>query len=325
MGDPGAPFAGANQGAPFPSRILVITGPTAIGKTRVAAELARLVPLEIVSADSGQAYRYLNIGTAKPDPVAREAVPYHGLDVVLPTERWSAGRFAEEARRWIADIAARGRLPVVVGGTGFWLRALFEGLFVEPALDPVRRRRLREALERLGGDAVARWAARLDPGFAGGGSQRATRVVELALLAGRPLSELQRAAPPAPPPRWLAPWYAVLRLPRPELARRIGARTEAMLAAGLVDEVRRLLAANVPADAPGFELVGYREVVEHLAHRLEEGRLAEAIAASTRHYAKRQETWLRHQLRGPVEWFDAAAEPGALAQGVLARYRAAAS
>ena len=324
-GPPGPAAAPPAAPGDRPARVLVVTGPTGIGKTRVAAELARLAPVEIVSADSGQAYRYLNIGTAKPDLAEREAVPYHGLDVVLPTERWSAGRFAVEARGWIAGIAARGRLPVVVGGTGFWLRALFEGLFVEPALDPVRRRPLRAALEPLGAEGLARWAARLDPGYRGGGAQRASRAVEMALLAGRPLSELQRAAPPPPPPDGLAPWFAVLRLPRPELARRIGARTEAMLASGLVDEVQRLIAAGVPADAPGFELVGYREVVAHLAAALDGARLAEVIAASTRQYAKRQETWLRHQLQGPVAWFDAGEEPGVLAKDVLARYRAATS
>jgi len=304
-------------------RILVITGPTGVGKSRVAFELAKLVPVEVVSADSGQAYRHLDIGTAKPGRAEREAVPYHGLDLVEPTERYSAGRFARDARGWIADIASRGRMPVVVGGTGFYLRALFEGLFVEPPLDPERRERLRAALGRLGAHGLGRWAARLDPGFKGGGAQRAARAVEVALLAGRPLSELQRARP-APVPG-VTPWYAVLRLPRPQLAERIAERTRAMLAAGLVDEVRRVLASNVPQDAPGFEALGYREVVAFMYGATDEAGLAQAIATATRHYAKRQETWLRHQLRGPVAWFDAAEEPGALARQMLARYRAATS
>lgn len=306
---------------PAPAPILVITGPTGIGKSKVAAALARLAPIEIVSADSGQVYRYLDIGTAKPGPAEREAVPHHGLDLVQPTERYSAGRFARDARGWIADIAARGRMPVVVGGTGFYLRALFEGLFAEPPLDPERRERLRSALSPLGAEGLARWAARLDPGFRGGGAQRAARAIEVALLAGRRLSELQRTAP-APAPG-VTPWYAVLRLPRPQLAERIAERTRAMLAAGLVDEVRRVLASNVPQDAPGFEALGYREVVAFMYGATDVAGLAEAIATATRHYAKRQETWLRHQLRGPVAWFDAAEEPGALARQMLARYRAA--
>jgi len=302
-------------------RILVITGPTGVGKSRVAFELAKLVPIEVVSADSGQAYRHLNIGTAKPTPEERAALPHHGLDLVLPTERYSAGRFAREAMEWIHAIVDRGRTPVVVGGTGFYLRALFEGLFVEPPLDPARRERLRAALGALGAGALGQWAARLDPGFKGGGAQRAARAVEVALLAGRPLSELQRARPA--PAAGVMPWYAVLHLPRNDLAERIAERTQRMLAAGLVDEVRRLLAAEVPKDAPGLETVGYREVVMFLDGALGEAALADAISASTRQYAKRQETWLRHQLRGPVAWFDAAEPPGALARQMLAHYRAA--
>jgi tRNA dimethylallyltransferase len=304
--------------------VLVIAGSTGVGKTRVATALAGLAPVEIVTADSRQLYRGLDIGTAKPSAAERAAAPYHGLDLIGPGERYSAGRFAAEARGWIAGITSRGRLPLVVGGTGFYLRALFEGLFAEPPLDPGRRRTLGAALRRLDRATLARWAARLDPAFRarGGGAQRAARAVEVALLAGRPLSAWQRAAPPAP--SGLEPWYAVLTLPRPVLAARIAARARAMLEAGLVEEVRRLLAAGVPRDAPGLSGVGYREVVAHLDGALAAEGLAAAIAAATRRYAKRQETWLRHQLQRPVVWLDAAAGPDAVAREVLARYRAAA-
>jgi len=298
-----------------------VTGATGVGKTQVATALARVAVVEIVSADSRQLYRGLDVGTAKPTAAERAAAAYHGLDLIPPTERYSAGRFAAEARGWIAGIAARGREAVVVGGTGFYLKALFEGLFTEPPLDAGRRRRLGPVLRRLGPAALERWAARLDPGFRGGGAQRAARAVEVALLAGRPLSEWQRAAPARP--SGLAPWYAVLTLRRPALAARIAERTRAMLEAGLVAEVRALLAAGVPRDAPGLSGVGYREVVAHLDGALAAERLAPAIAAATRRYAKRQETWLRHQLHGSVVWLDAAAAPDALARDVLARYRAA--
>lgn len=305
------------------SRVLVLTGPTGVGKTRVAVALGRLAPIEVVSADSRQLYRYLNIGTAKPTPEERAAVPHHGLDLVPPTERYSAGRFAAKARPWIAEIGARGNMPVVVGGTGLYLRALFDGLFAEPPLDPERRERLRAALARLGRAGLERWAARLDSGFeaAGAPGQRAARAVEMALLTGRPLSEWRRAAPP--PPSGLEPWYAVLALPRGALAERIAARARAMVAAGLVDEVRRLLAAGVPRGAPGLDAVGYREAVAVVEGRLPEGALADAIAAATRRYARRQETWLRHQLRAPAAQFDAADSPEALARAVLSGYRAA--
>jgi tRNA dimethylallyltransferase len=300
---------------------LVIPGATGTGKTRVATALAALADLEIVSADSRQVVRGLDIGTAKPTASERAAAPYHGLDLVAPAERYSAGRFAGDAARWIREIWSRGRMPVVVGGTGFYLRALFEGLFEEPPLDPERRRRLGAALAALPRAALSRWAARLDRAFRGGGAQRAARAVEVALLSGRPLSELQSRPAKG---SGLAPLYAVLTLPRDVLAARIVERTRAMLEAGLVAEVRRLRAAGVPADAPGLSAVGYREVVAHLSGELTEGKLAGAIAAATRRYAKRQETWFRHQLRGSVATLDAAAAPEVVAREVLARYRAAA-
>jgi tRNA dimethylallyltransferase len=301
-----------------------MAGSTGVGKTRVATAVARLAAVEIVSADSRQLYLGLDVGTAKPSAAERAAAPYHGLDLVPPTERYSAGRFAAEARGWIAGIVARGRLPLVVGGTGFYLKALFEGLFAEPPLDAARRAELGAALRRLDRAALGRWAERLDPAFrrGSGGAQRAARAVEVALLAGRPLSEWQRAAPARP--SGLEPWYVVLTLPRPALAARIAARTRGMLEAGLVEEVRRLLAAGVPRDAPGLSGVGYREVIAHLDGALAADCLAPRIAAATRRYAKRQETWLRHQLRGPVLWLDASPEPDVLAREVLARYRAAA-
>jgi tRNA dimethylallyltransferase len=305
--------------------VLVLAGATGVGKTRVVTALTRLASIEIVSADSRQLYRRLDIGTAKPSAAERAAAPYHGLDLIEPTERFSAGRFAAQACGWIAGIAARGRVPVVVGGTGFYLRALFEGLFAEPPFDAARRRRLAAALAELGRGELERWARRLDASFRPGGRQRAGRAVEVALLAGRPLSALQRAGPAAAGTPELSPWYAVLELPRAALAARIGERTRAMLAAGLVEEVRRALAAGVPPDAPGLSGVGYREVVAHLGGALAAADLAAAISAATRRYAKRQETWFRHQLRGPVTRLDASAAPDALAREVLSRYRAAPS
>jgi tRNA dimethylallyltransferase len=301
----------------------VLVGPTGVGKTRLAATIARLTPVEIVSADSRQVYRMLDIGTAKPGPEERAAATYHGLDLADPRERYSAGRFARDAAEWIAGIVVRGRIPLVVGGTGFYLRALFDGLFEEPPLGPERRERLRVALRRHGPDELERWARRLDPLFRGGGPQRAARAIEVALLAGKPLSALQRAAAGTAPAQ--RAWYAWLSVPRDVLAERIAARTRTMLRAGLVDEVRRTLAAGVPPEAPGLSGVGYREVVAHLAGRLPAEELPAAIAAATRRYAKRQETWFRHQLNGPVAVLDGTREPDALAEQVLGGYRVALS
>ncbi len=297
----------------------MLVGPTAVGKTAVATALARLTPIEIISADSRQIYRGLDIGTAKPSPDERAAVPCHLLDVVPPTERYSAGRFARDAAEAVGAIRGRGRLPVVVGGTGFYVRALVRGLFEEPPLEPARRIALREALAALHAATLARWAERLDRGFGGGGRQRAARAIEIALLTGRPLSVLQHATPPPA----VEAWYARLTLAREELAGRIRARVDAMLAAGLVDEVRRVLAAGVPREAPGLSAVGYAEVLAYLDGLLPEPRLAEAIAAATRRYAKRQDTWFRHQVTGPAATFDALQPAPVLAQAVLAGYRAA--
>jgi tRNA dimethylallyltransferase len=299
--------------------IPVLVGPTGIGKTAVASALAALAPIEIISADSRQIYRGLDIGTAKPSREERAAAPYHGLDLLEPTERYSAGRFARDVPGWIAGIADRGRLPVVVGGTGFYLRALFDGLFAEPAMDPDRRERLRPVIAALPPVEQTRWATRLDAGFAGGGVQRAQRAIEVALLSGARLSAWQGEA--APPPT-VTPWYALMTLPREALIARIGSRVHAMLSRGLVDEVSRVLASGVPAEAPGLSGVGYAEVVEHLNGRLPAGELEAAITVATRRYAKRQATWFRHQLKGPVLVLDASLPPDALAQEFVSGYRA---
>jgi tRNA dimethylallyltransferase len=301
--------------------IPVLVGPTAVGKTALATALAATLPMEIISADSRQIYRGLDIGTAKPGPAERASAPYHGLDLIDPAERYSAGRFARDAGGWIAGAASRGRLPVVVGGTGFYLRALFDGLFEEPDFDPARRERLRAMLDGLAPGERGRWARRLDAGFAGGGAQRETRAIEVALLAGAPLSRLQRAAPGGPGPA--RAWYVLLALSREDLAQRITLRVGAMLDAGLVDEVRRALESGVPEDAPGLSGVGYPEVVDRVRGRRGAEGLPEAIATATRRYAKRQETWFRHQLTGPVMVLDGSRAPDALAQEVLTGYRAA--
>lgn len=289
----------------------VIVGPTAAGKTAVAVALARHWPLVVISADSRQVYRDLDIGTGKPTAPEREVVPHYGIDVVDPGETYSAGRFARDAARWLRDISRRA-MPVVVGGTGFYVRALADGLFREPPMDPERRKSLRRWARSARG--LGRWAVRLDPKYSGGGRQRAARTVEVALLTGRPLSWWQREAKAEGVMR---PWYVRLTLPRAVLHRRIEERVARMLETGLVDEVRVLLERGLHPEAPGLDGVGYREVLRHLAGELPKERLQEAIAAATRRYAKRQETWFRHQLIGhPVITLDATDEPEILARRI---------
>lgn len=292
------------------ARTPVIVGPTGIGKTAVALALAAHWPLEVVSSDSRQVYRRLDIGTAKPTAKERARVPHHGIDLIEPGTRYSAGRFARDAVEWLAEIRRRGRMPVVVGGTGLYVRALAEGLFTEPPVDPARRRALDAYTARLEPIDLVRWAGRLDPGYQGGGRQRAARAIEIALLTGHPLSWWQRSAQAQ---GVLEPWYIVLTAPRPVLQARIQRRAEDMVRRGLIEETAAVLSEGHAPHAPGLDGVGIREAVEYLHGKRARDTVAEAIAISTRQYAKRQETWFRHQLAGERITLDATRPPETLA------------
>ena len=296
------------------AKVPVLVGPTAVGKTAVGMALAAHWPVEIISADSRQVYRRLDIGTAKPTRKERARVPHHGLDLVDPGARYSAGHFARDAERWLADIRARGRMPLVVGGTGLYVRALSEGLFQEPPLDAARRRSLDAFTARLEPLELLRWASRLDPGFRGGGRQRAARAIEVALLTGRSLSYWQEAARAQGP---LDPWYIVLTVPRPVLHQRIARRATEMIQRGLIEEVASVLAEGHGPTAPGLDGVGIREAVDYLHGRRPRESVADAIALSTRQYAKRQQTWFRHQLGGAVLTLDATRPPERVAADIV--------
>jgi len=296
----------------------VIVGPTGVGKTAVAVALASLTRITVISADARQLYRGLDIGTAKPGPDILARVPHRGLDLLEPGERYSAGRFARDAAEWVAQSRADGRSPVVVGGTGLYIRALADGLFNEPVLDPERRERLREWSSDLEAGDLVRWAGRLDAGFPGGGRQRAARAIEVALLTGRALSWWQREARAS---GVLRPWYIHLTMPRDVLHRRLAVRVDQMLAAGLVDEVRRALDRGIAADAPGLDGIGYREVVAMLQGSLPEPLVRDAILAATRQYAKRQDTWFRNQLRESQVWtINATDAPALIAERIHERW-----
>ncbi len=271
----------------------VVCGPTAAGKSAVALWLAERHGAAIVSADSRQIYRGFDVGTAKPSPDERARVPHYGVDVLDPTARYSAAAWAEDVARWLAEIERAGRVPLVVGGTGFYLRALFGGLFEEPALDPARRTELAGVLGTLPVPDLRRWCRMLDPERAHLGRTQLLRAVEIALLTGHRLTDLHRER--ARPPRWCARYLLVD--PGPALRDRIEKRVDAMLAAGWLDEVRALM-RTVPADAPAWKATGYDALRAVVSRAETPARGRERVIVETRQYAKRQRTWFRHQLAG---------------------------
>jgi tRNA dimethylallyltransferase len=273
--------------------IPVVCGPTAAGKTRLALWLAERADVTIVSADSRQLYRRFDVGTAKPTRAERDAVPHVGIDVLEPTERASAAWWADGADAWIRDALAQGRIPVVVGGTGLYLRALFGALFEEPGLDESRRAALQRELSAYPTDTLRRWTRELDLPRAALGRTQLLRAIEIALLTGRRVSDLHRER--ERPARWSARYLVVD--PGPELATRIETRVHAMLRSGWREEVRRLM-ADVPEDAPAWNATGYRTIRLLERGELPERDAVQRVVVDTRQYAKRQRTWFRHQLTG---------------------------
>ncbi|HEY0972554.1 MAG TPA: tRNA (adenosine(37)-N6)-dimethylallyltransferase MiaA [Gemmatimonadales bacterium] len=273
-----------------------IVGPTAAGKSAIAMSLAGRHGAAIVSADSRQVYRGFDIGTAKPSADEQRRVPHYGVDVADPEERYSAARFADDARGWIDDAAARGLTPLVVGGTGFYVRALVEPLASAPelggALDPRRRAALGAFLDAMSFGELARWVATLDPARAHLGRTQLVRAIETALLTGRRLSDLHAASAPSPA---IEASYLVVDPGREVLARRIEDRVDAMLAAGWLDEVRRL-ASSVPPGAPAWTGTGYDALRRHVGGEITLDEARREVIVATRQYAKRQRTWFRHQL-----------------------------
>jgi tRNA dimethylallyltransferase len=300
-------------------RALAIVGPTASGKTAVGLEVARRLEAEVVSLDSRAVYRGMDIGTAKPTAEERGTVPHHALDLVEPDDRFSAGRFAAHVRPLLGEICGRGRLPLLVGGTGFFLRALTRPMFREPPLDAERREALARWLGRLGPEEASRWLAELDPEIAGrmgnaGGMQRRTRALEVALLSGRPLSWWQRHSAPHEEPLRVA--VAVLDVPHELLVARIEARLGEMVARGLLGEVARLR-ARYGDEAPGLNAHGYIEFIRHLRGERTLDEALEEVRRNTVAYTRRQRTWFRHQLGQPQRWFDAARPPAEVAEEIV--------
>ena len=288
--------------------VVAVVGPTASGKSALALALSRARKGEIVSCDSLQVYRGLDIGSAKATTEERRAVPHHLVDVVDPDQDFSAADYARLARVAIDDIAARGHLPIVAGGTGLYLRALRRGLFAGPSRDPDLRRRLEAIAERRGDARLHRLLARVDPESAArietNDRLRVIRALEVYRASGRTLSAHHREDAPAPDGgRWLV---VGLDPPRDALRAAVEARTRRMLEAGLLDEVQALVARYGGQDLRPLRAIGYRQALAVVRGTQTVEDAQRDIVKETMRYAKRQMTWFRHQE--DVRWFADAAD-----------------
>jgi tRNA dimethylallyltransferase len=272
-----------------------LSGPTASGKTRIGIKLAERLGAEILSLDSMAIYRRLDIGTAKPSAEERQRVPHHLIDLVEPHEEFSLASYIAAAERQVAEIRSRGREPLFVGGTPLYLKALLRGIFEGPPADWPLRRQLETEIEQQGCEALHRRLAAVDPEAARrlhpNDARRIIRALEVYEKTGQPISRLQRQFEVGRPAE--ACRVFVLQWPRPELHCRINQRVDAMLAAGLVEEVRSLVASGQQFSRTASQALGYREVFEHLAGQRDLAETIELVKTRTRQFAKRQETWFR--------------------------------
>jgi len=277
---------------------LVIFGPTAVGKTKLAIELAKGLNGEIISADSMQVYRGMDIGTAKPTAEERQGIPHHLIDVRNPDEEWTVSDFVGESQKLKVKIKNNGRLPIIVGGTGLYLWSLLEGFSfpITPA-----DKELRARLEQQPASTLYSLLTNADPASAtkihANDKKRLIRALEVYELTGKPISQLQE------PRRSVAGSYKLIGLdfPRPELYARIDQRVDSMIAKGLVDEVKGLLAKGYSKELNSFQALGYKEVVEYLDGRWTMDEMVAELKKRTRHFARRQMTWFRRFHN--VHWF----------------------
>lgn len=298
---------------------ILLMGPTASGKTELAVELVARLPCEIISVDSGMIYRGLDIGTAKPGPEILARAPHHLIDILDPTESYSTARFRADALALMHSIAARGRIPLLVGGTMLYFRALQQGLAPLPSADPDLRAELLAEAKRLGWPAMHERLKTLDPESAArihpNDPQRIQRALEVCLLTGRPMSELWRAARAEPFPFRL---LKLVRAPRERgvLHARIEQRFRRMLDQGLVDEVAGLWArGDLSPELPAMRCVGYRQVLEYLLGRSTWSEMERRGVYATRQLAKRQLTWLRAETQ--CHWIEDQPDPLATAMKLI--------
>ncbi len=284
---------------------LIILGPTAVGKSQLAIELAKELPAEIISADSMQVYRGMDIGTAKPSQKERQDIPHHLIDIKEPDKTWTVSDFVEQADKLSAEIKKRNKTPIIVGGTGLYLWTLLEGYSfpVAPADKELRQRLEKEQLTTLYSRLTT-----IDPAAAGkihsNDKKRIVRALEVYELTGKQISQLQKKR--SEPRRSVAgSGYIVLGLdmPREQLYERIEIRVDKMIKAGLIEEVKGLLAKGYSKDLPSFQALGYKEVAEYLDGKWNKEEMIAELKKRTRHFARRQMTWFKRFET--VKWFEA--------------------
>ena len=289
-------------------RLVAIVGATATGKSALGIALARRFGGEVVSCDSTAVYRGFDIGTDKVPVADRGGVPHHLIDVADPLEEYSAARYAREAAAAIRDISGRGRLPLLVGGTGLYYRALTRGFFPGPARDSALRSRFERIAHRKGPECLHRWLQRVDPASAeriqSRDLKRLVRALEVYHLTGRPLTE-HFADTISPLPDYDIVAFA-LRIRAADTAQRVARRVDEQFARGLMDEVRGLLASGIPETAHPFTGLVYRQALEHLKGLRDEAATRELITRENRRYARRQLIWFRKEPN--LQWINAAGE-----------------
>lgn len=298
--------------------LFAVLGPTATGKSSLGLALAERVDGEIINCDSTAVYRGFDIGTDKIPLGEQRGIPHHLIDIVDPTDTYTAARYATDAARVIEGIHARGRVPILVGGTGFYYRALTRGLFPGPARDVALRARLDERAKARGVEHLWRMVRRVDAASADRilprDQKRLVRALEVYFLTGKPLTK-HFADTVSPLPKGVTVHAIALRLPAAILSERLARRVDEQFARGVVDEVRRALARGVPETAGPFGGLVYRQVLEHLHGRRDEAATRALIVQENRRYARRQLIWFRKEPN--LMWFDGPGESPAVQASIL--------
>jgi tRNA dimethylallyltransferase len=290
------------------SRIPIIVGPTAVGKSDVALELALKINGEVISADSRQIYKYLDIATSKPTKEMRNKIPHHIIDIIEPDKDYNAGRFSKDAEKAIKDIFERNKQPIIVGGTGLYIRALVDGLSEELGCDEEIRDNLKKEMEKNGREALYNRLKKIDPEAAGkisvNDTQRIIRYLEIYEITGMPVSRLWKEQKLKKSDYEYK--FIGLNRDRDILYDRINKRVDRFFEDGLLDEVQGLLKKGYDLNSPGMNTLGYKEVIQYLQGDFDLEEAKRLIKRNTRHYAKRQMTWFKKDTR--VCWIDMGSE-----------------